>query len=171
MDRETSADMYLHDAQGDFAPDAPRPEEDQDAARELMRTPGEHEEWNYAAQLLDASNLAEWGKLLETHHSVRGDVRARMQKMSSPAIRALLRNDESAFEAFATLAADAARQAGLEVGRRQADALQVGGKWMNLEVFFCRRHIPNAVQRMTAWFDDLIAGRNPYHRTGHFMAD
>ena len=51
MDREETADMYLHHAQGDYAPDAPRPEEDQDVARELMRTPGEREEWNYAAQL------------------------------------------------------------------------------------------------------------------------
>jgi hypothetical protein len=121
--------------------------------------------------LLDASNLPEWAKLLETDHFVRRDVRARMQKMSSPAIRELLRKDEAAFEAFATLAADVARRAGLEVGRRQDDALQVGGKWMSLEGFFHRRNIPNAVPRMIAWFEDLIAGRNPHHRAGHFMAD
>jgi len=171
MDSEASADLYLHDAQGDYAPDAPRPEEDQNAARELMRTAGEREEWNYAAQLLDASNLPEWAKLLETDHFVRRDVRARMRKMSSPAIRQLLRKDKAAFEAFATLAADAARRTGLKVGGRQGDALQVGGKWMNLEGFFHRRNIPNALPRMIAWFEDLIAGRNPHHRTGHYMAD
>jgi hypothetical protein len=171
MDREDSADLYLHNARGDYAPDAPRPEEDQHVARELMRTPGEREEWNYAAQLLDASNLAEWAKLLETDHFVRRDVRARMQKISSPAVREMLRKDEAAFEAFVTLAADAARRATLEVGRRQGDALQVGGKWINLEAFFHRRNIPNAVPRMLTWFDDLIVGRNPHHRDGHFMAD
>ena len=33
MDGEDTADLYLHEARGDYAPDAPRPEEDQAAAR------------------------------------------------------------------------------------------------------------------------------------------
>ncbi|HEX6371813.1 MAG TPA: SMI1/KNR4 family protein [Longimicrobium sp.] len=171
VDLEDSADMYLHDAEGDYAPDAPRLEEDQYAARELLRTPGEQEEWDYAVQLMDASNLPEWAKLLETDHFIRQVARARMQKMSSPAIRELLRNQEAAFEEFATLAADAARQARLEVRRREGDMLLVGSAWMNLRTFFHRRNIPNAVPRMIAWLEDNDAGRNPRHRPGHFMAD
>jgi hypothetical protein len=67
--------------------------------------------------------------------------------------------------------AEAARGAGLDVGPRERYALQVGGTWMNLEGFFHRRRIPNAVPRMLAWFEDLIVGRNPHDRPGHFMSD
>jgi hypothetical protein len=170
-DGDDTADTYLHDAQGDYAADAPRPEEDQQAARELMRTRGEREEWNYAAQLLDASNLDEWARLLETDHFVRRDVRARMRKMRSPAIRELLRRDQAAFEEFAALAAGAARRAGLDVGERRGDVLQVGGHWMNLDAFFHRRNVPRALPRMVAWFEDVIAGRDPRNRADHFHAD
>ncbi len=163
--------LFFHDTQGDYPPDAPRSQADQRAARALMATDGTRDEWNYAAQLLDASNLAEWGTLLETDHFVRRDVVARMEKMTDPAIRELLRQDRVAFEEFATRTAEAAREAGLEVGRRERDALQVGGKWMNLEGFFHRRRISDAVPRMLAWFEDLIAGRNPHDRPGHFMCD
>jgi hypothetical protein len=171
LDQGESADLFFHDARGDYPPDAPRNRADQSAARVLMATNGARAEWNYAAQLLDASNLAEWATLLETDHFVRRDVRARMEKMTDPAIRELLQRDRVAFDEFATKAAEAAREAGLAVGRRERDALQVGGKWMNLESFFHRRRIPDAVPRMLAWFEDLIAGRNPHVRPGHFMSD
>ena len=141
------------------------------APRALMATDGTRDEWNYASQLLDASNPAEWAMLLETDHFVRRDVVARMEKMTDPAMRELLRRDRAAFEEFATRAAEAAREAGLKVGRREQGALQVGGKWINLEVFFHRRRIPDAIPRMLAWFEDLIAGRNPHDRPGHFMCD
>jgi hypothetical protein len=171
LNGDEPACLSLHDTQGDYPPDAPRNQADQQAARALMATDGPRNEWNYAAQLLDASNLAEWATLLETDHFVRRDVVARMEKMTDPEIRELLRRDRVAFDEFATRAAEAAREAGLEVGRRNQDALQVGGKWMNLEVFFHRRRIPDAVPRMLAWFEDLIAGRNPHDRPGHFMCD
>ena len=168
---DTTADLYFHGALGDYRPDAPRPIEDQEAARTLLSTKGEREEWNYAAQLLDSANLDEWARLLETDHFVRRDVRARMQKMSSPAIRELLRRDQETFEAFATMAADAAQKAGLTVGRPDGDSLRVGGKWMNLDAFFHRRNIPNATSRMVAWFEDVIAGRDPRQGAGHYMSD
>ena len=163
--------FVFHDTQGDYPPDAPRDQADQSAARALMATDGTRGEWNYAVQLLDASNLAEWSALLETDHFVRRDVVARMEKMTDPAILALLRRDRVTFEEFATKTAEAAREAGFEVGPRERGALQVGGKWMNLEGFFHRREIPAAVPRMLAWFEDLIAGRNPHDRPGHFMSD
>jgi hypothetical protein len=171
LEQDESADLFFHDTNGDYPPDAPRTRADQSAARAMMATGGTRDEWNYAAQLLDASNLAEWATLLETDHFVRRDVVARMEKMTDPAIRELLRRDRVAFEEFATRAAEAAREAGLEVGRRERDALQVGGTWMNLDGFFHRRGIPDAVPRMLAWFEDLIAGRNPHDRPGHFMCD
>jgi hypothetical protein len=166
-----SADSYFYEAQGDYPPDQPRPEDDQEAAKELIAGPHELDEWNHAVQLLDAGNIAEWRRLLETDHFVRRDARERMGKMSSASIKALLAEDQKAFESFVSQAAEAARQAGLKVGRQERDVLQVGGKWMSMEGFFHRRHIPNAVPRMIAWFEDLIAGRDPHLRTGHFMAD
>jgi hypothetical protein len=171
LDAGESADLFFHETEGDYPPDAPRPESDQDAARTLMATDGTQEEWNYAAQLLDASNLPEWARLLETDHFVRRDVVARLRQMQSPAIQELLKRDQLSFDAFAHQAAEAARKAGLKVGEQRKDVLQVGGKWMNLEAFFHRREIPNAMPRMIAWFEDLIAGRNPHDRPGHFMSD
>ncbi len=170
-ERGDTADVFFFETKGDYPPDAPRPEEDQEAAKTLLAEPHQLDEWNHAAQLLDASNLDEWARLLETDHFVRRDVRDRMKKMSSPAIRELLRKDEKAFEEFAELADAVARKAGLKVGRREQDTLQVGGKWMNLDAFFYRRHIPNALPRMVAWFEDAVAGRDPHDRSGHFMSD
>jgi hypothetical protein len=171
LDRCEPACLFFHDADGDYLPDAPRNQVDQRAAQSLMATDGKRDEWNYAAQLLDASNLAEWATLLETDHFVRRDVVARMEKMREPAIRDLLRRDRVAFKEFAIRVAEAAREAGLEVGRLERGALQIGGSWMNLECFFHRRNIPDAIPRMLAWFEDLIAGRNPHDRPGHFMSD
>lgn len=173
MDGDDPEGFTLSEAEGDYTPDAPRTEQDREAARALLRTPGEDEEeaWNYAAQLLDDSDLPAWEMLLETDHFVRRDVRERMRAMSSPAIRELLLRDEAAFEAFAALAADEARRAGLEVGARQGTALRVGGKWFELETFFHRRTIPDAVPRMIAWWQDVVAGRNPNHRPGNYMLD
>ena len=168
LDAGEFADMFFHETQGDYPADAPRPVSDQDAARALMATDGSQEEWNYAAQLFDASNLPEWAKLLETDHFVRRDVVARLRQMQSPAIQELLKRDQLSFVAFVADAAEAARKAGLKVGEQMKDVLQVGGKWMSMEAFFHRRNIPNAMPRMIAWFEDLIAGRNPHDRPGHF---
>jgi hypothetical protein len=171
LDAEDYLDGFFDNTQGDYPADARRLLADQLAARALMATDGRRYGWNFAVQLLDASNLAEWATLLETDHFVRRDVVARMEKMTDPAIRELLRRDRVAFEEFAARAAQAAREAGLDVGRRERNALQVGGKWMNLDGFFHRRGIPDALPRMLAWFEDLIAGRDPHDRPGHFMFD
>jgi hypothetical protein len=170
-DQGSDAASFFYETQGDYPPDEPRCDEDQEAARELLAAPHELDEWNHAAQLLDAGNLAGWRRLLETDHFVRRDARERMRKMSSPAIKALLAEDQEAFDEFVELAANAARQAGMKVGPSERDALQVGGKWMNMDAFFHRRRIPNAVPRMLAWFEDVIAGRDPNLRPGNFMAD
>lgn len=169
LDASEPADLFFHETQGDYPPDAPRTQNDQDSARALLTTDGTRGEWNYATQLLDASNLGEWAKLLETDHFVRRDVLTRMHQMNSPAIRELLKRDQLAFNEFARAAADAARRAGIKVGEQRQDVLQVGGKWMNLESSFHRRNIPDAIPRLMAWFEDLIAGRSPHDRMGNFM--
>jgi hypothetical protein len=171
LDAGESADSFFSGTQGDYPPDTPRSRNDQDAARALLTTDGTCGEWNYAIQLLDAANLAEWANLLETDHFVRRDAVARMRLMQAPTIQELLKRDQQAFEEFARAAADAARRAGLEVGERKSGCLQVGGKWMQLDGFFHRRKIRDAMPRMAAWFEDVIAGRNPYDRPGHFMVD
>ncbi|HTU18253.1 MAG TPA: hypothetical protein VMG10_09370 [Gemmataceae bacterium] len=171
LDAGESADSFFRETQGDYSPDAPRSPDDQDAARALLATDGTHGEWNYAIQMLDATNLAEWAKLLETDHFVRRDAVARMRQIQAPALQELLKRDQLAFEEFARAATDAARRAGLKVGQRKSENLQIGGTWMNLDVFFYRRNIRDAMRRMIAWFEDLIAGRNPYDRPGHFMMD
>jgi len=67
--------------------------------------------------------------------------------------------------------AEGTQNAGLEVGQRSGTVLQVGGKWMELETFFYRRHIRDAMPRIINWFRDLIDERNPHDRPGHFMTD
>jgi hypothetical protein len=42
---------------------------------------------------------------------------------------------------------------------------------MNIDTFFYRRNIPDAIPRMMAWIEDQIEGRNPHDRPGHYMAD
>jgi len=166
-----SADMFFHDTDGDYAADAPRTPPDQQAARSLLATDGEHEEWNYATQLLDESNLEGWARLLETDHFVRRDVVARMRKLHSPVIRELLARDQRAFDEFARRVADAARNDGLKVGEQRNGVLRVNGSWMNLDGFFYRRSIPDAMPRMMAWFHDLVAKRDPRERPDNFMKD
>jgi hypothetical protein len=171
VDDDCDSHAFFAGIQGDYPPDGSRSREDQEAGRDLLCTPNLYGEWNYAVQLLDSGNLKEWGRLLETDHFVRRDVRARMRQMQSPAISELLQNDQRAFDDVAASVIGAARQAGFDVGRRKADVVQISGKWMNLDGFFHRRKIPNAMQRMVDWIDDQRQGRNPHHRPGHFMAD
>ncbi len=171
IDAGESADVFFQAAEGDYAPDAPRPPADHDAARALLATAGTNGEWNYAIQLLDATNLAEWERVLETDHFVRRDAVARMREISSPEIQTLLSRDRQAFAGFVREVVKAARAAGLPVGEQRADVLNVGGHWMNLDAFFHRRNIPDALPRLVAWFEDIVAGRDPHARPGHYMAD
>jgi hypothetical protein len=170
-DAGKTADLFLFETDGDYPPDAPRPQEDQQAAKTLLTGENKRGEWNHAIQLLDARNLDEWARLLETDHFVRRDIRARMQKMRSDAIRDLLRTDEQAFEEFAKKFQDLVRIAGLKLVERDRECVRVGKVWYELEFFFHRRNIPNAMPRMLAWIEDGLAARNPYDRPRNFMVD
>jgi hypothetical protein len=161
----------FHKVEGDYPPDSFRPASDQAAARELLATNGDKEEWNYAIQLLDASNLTEWERVLETDHFIRRDAVARMRQMTEPAVRDLLRRDEQAFEEFVAAVAAAARATGLQVGKRTDTAMEIEGRGINIDVFFYRRRIENALPRLIDWVKDLRAGRDPHERPGHFFLD
>jgi hypothetical protein len=166
------ADAALYEAVGDYPPADPRRSSaDQHAARYLMSTAGTNNEWYFAVQLLDANNLHEWATLLDTDHFVRRDVRKRMALLSTPGIEHLLREDQLRFDQFVAAVADAAHAKGLSIGKQRFEMMQIGGDWCNLEVFFHRRGIPEAVPRMITWLEDQSSGFDPRERAGHFFDD
>ena len=157
---------------GDYAGDAARPVEDQIAARELMATDNGHEEWYYAIQLLDETNYDAWEKMLATPDPfVRAQVTARMAKLQSIDLQALLAKDQAALSQFVTQVLQSAREAGLAIEMRDGSAVLIGQNWVYLEAFYPRRAIPNAIPRLVTWLQDQADGRNPEDRPGNFMAD
>jgi hypothetical protein len=168
---DVPADEFFHETEGDYTTDGARSAEDQQAALALLATDGKDGKWNYAIQLLDASDLASWAKVLETDHFVRRDALARMRQLKSPAIQELLQRDQLPYVEFARAVAAASRAAGLDVVEHENGGLQIGGSWVNLDVFFHRRNIPNAMARLVALFQDWAAGRDPRKRPDYFLAD
>jgi hypothetical protein len=153
-----SLDLFLSETHGDYGPDTRRSERDQQAARALLLTDGENNEWNFATQLLDETNLAEFARLLETDHFVRRDVRARMDAMASPAIRELRAADRKSFAQFSDNLATSAQAAGLRVEKSSAEEkMRIGGIFVSLEAFFHLRHQPDAMARTLARIRELIA--------------
>lgn len=151
-----TADFFLGERVGDYAHDAPRTARDVADAKQLLAL-GDDESLRGAIALLDDSCLLDWARLLETDHFVRRAARARLQGMPAPGIQALLAADAAAFESFAEFAARAARQAGRQVGERRDHSLRVEGRSINLDALFYRRNIPDAFERLVAWF---AAGTN-----------
>jgi len=158
MESGESLDIFLSETDGDYGPDVRRSERDQQAARALLLTDGKDNEWNFATQLLDETNLAEFARLLETDHFVRRDVRARMDAMKSPAIRELRARDRKAFAQFTENLATVARVAGLSVEKTKSEeSLRVGSIFVSLETFFHQRQEPDAMARAVARIQELIA--------------
>jgi hypothetical protein len=145
-------DLYRHEADDDFTDaNRPRSPQDQADARALLATDGEDHQWNFAIQLLDAGNLDEFARLLETEHFVRRDARARMERMSAPEIRKVLGRDRMAFEGFAQAIAVAAIAAGFKVAPAEAGTvLRIGRCYIELEAFFHRRKEPGAMDSFVA---------------------
>ncbi|MEM7011360.1 MAG: SMI1/KNR4 family protein [Verrucomicrobiota bacterium] len=163
---------FLHETHGDYPPSGPRPVEDQEAARQLLETDGENNEWNYAIQLLDATNLPEWERVLNTNHFIRRDARDRMDAMmDDPGIREVRERDQAAFQDFANAVRSHLSGQGMEVGELREGTLNVVGKWFLLESFFFRRDIPNAMDRLAKWIEDVLNRRKPRDRPGHFHDD
>jgi hypothetical protein len=152
LDRGKNADLYFYNEEGDYPLDGPRTAADRESARALLSTDGTHGEWNWAIGLLDATNVPEWKRLLETPREVRCDVLMRLRQMSDPAIKELIASDEQAIQEFAEVLAEAARQAGFHVGERSGSALKVNKSGWDLDSFFYKRHRPDAVRKIVAWF-------------------
>jgi hypothetical protein len=142
LDRGENADLSFYDDEGDYPLDGPRTAVDYESARTLLATDGSHGEWNWAIGLLDATNLAEWERLLETRREVRCDVLMRLRQMSDPAIRDLLARDERAMQGFAEELNQAAREAGLKADK----------SWCDYDAFFSKRNRPDAMRQIVAWF-------------------
>jgi hypothetical protein len=150
--------VFLNENVGDYGPDVRRSERDQQAARALLITDGNDNEWNFAVQLLDETNLEEFARLLETDHFVRRDARARMDAMKSPAIRELRARDRKAFAQFTEELSAAAQAAGLRVERANSEeSLRVGGIFVSLETFFHQRRGQDAMAKVIARIQELIA--------------
>jgi hypothetical protein len=49
--------------------------------------------------------------------------------------------------------------------------MEIEGRGINIDVFFYRRRIENALPRLIDWVKDLRAGRDPHERPGHFFLD
>jgi hypothetical protein len=161
----------LSDAHGDYAPDGPRTVADQAAATALLAQPHTLDEWNHAVQLLHEDNTDQWQRLLETDHFIRRDARARMRAMSSRSIQSLLEADRRAFEAFVREVIEAAARAGFRPGSRKHEMVEFQGCWLNMDVHFHRRNVPQAIPRLIVWISDSIAGRDPRQRPGHYHSD
>ena len=172
MESEAAADEFLYERRtGDYADNAPRTGEDDIAGKALLATDGRNEEWNHAAQLLAPDSIDEWRRLLDTEHFVRQDVLRRLRSMNDPRIHELLKQDRQEFEAFVDAVKIEALARGHVVGDSQRDVLQVNGSWYQMETFFYRRNIPNALPRLMDWFHDQANSQNPHHRPGNYMAD
>lgn len=144
-DEDMTPDLFLFETPGDFAPDAPRSNEDRRAGRALLEREGEMPggafgPWNWAVQLLDAPDLDAWAMLLETNHFVRRDAKERMQGMRDPGVRALLKRDQMEFEKYVREIATAAREAGI-FG-------DLGGIGYTVDRFFHRRKDPDTLERI-----------------------
>lgn len=166
-----TADYILHDELGDYAPTTPRSDADRHAGRAILDTTPESELWNFAISLLGEDDIDAWVRLLETNHWIRRDALARLHKLKTPAVAALLHEDQERYREFTNRFIAAAREAGLDVGERQGISIRINGKGYMLDGFFNRRHIPAAMPRAIAWITDQLAGRDPRKRPYNFMTD
>lgn len=164
-------DLMLSETDGDFGPNAYRSSADRLAAKALMRTDGKQNEWNLAAQLLSPEDIEEFRTLLETDHFIRRDVLARLRKMTSPALMELVRQDTAEFQSFTAQVVAAAKSNGLKVGDLRGHVLGINNAWINLEMFYHRRHIPDAYSRLVSWVKDLTSRRDPHSRPNNFFTD
>ena len=139
---------HLYDTAGDYPAIGRSSDADRAAARLAVARPDDGESWNFAAQLLDADDVAEWRALLETDHFVRRDVLARVRQLAaaSPALAALVQADAVAFERFASQMAATLQGAGVPEPDR-----------FLAETFYYRRHVRGCWERLADWVGDVRA--------------
>lgn len=166
---EDFAGLYFHEANGDYGPDAARTPDDLATAKALTRS---NDDWAIpiAIQLLDPTCTAEWHELLNGDRFARQDALARLKSMSSTAAKNILDRDAEDSDAFANDVCHALTLASMSFERRDT-AVRIDGKWLDLNAFFGRRHIDNAIPRLVQWFKDVQEGNSPTDNPGHYMAD
>jgi hypothetical protein len=152
LDRGENADLFFHEDEGDYPLTGPRTDADRESALKLLATDGAHREWNWAIGLLEATDVPEWKRLLETPREIRCDVLFRLRQMNEPAIKELLAEDERAVEEFALALADAGKAAGYKAAQRNDSTLEGVRKWCDVDCFFSKRQRPDAARQVVAWF-------------------
>jgi hypothetical protein len=168
---DTFSALYFHETRGDYGPTAPRNRDDHNAAQQLIESGGD---WDIqiAIQLLDESCVDEWRALLNGDRIARQDALFRLKAIDSDGSRALLRRDSDDFGAFVTQVCDAASVAGISFNRNPENTcIRVNRKWVDLNAFYGRRHIDNALRRLIDWLLDIRDGHQPTDRPGHYFAD
>lgn len=166
---EDSAKLYFCESIGDYGPDAPRTPDDLATARNLMQANGD---WSIpiAIQLLDSTCIDEWHELLNGDRFARQDALTRLKSLSSMAAKKILDRDAKDRAAFADDVCHALKLAAMSFERGDT-AVRVNRKWMDLNAFFSRRHIENAMPRLVKWFKDVQDGNTPTNHPGHYMVD
>ncbi len=165
----SSAGLYFHDSNGDYGPDTARTADDLATANSLMQS---KDDWfiPVAIQLLDSTCADEWNELLNGDRFARQDALTRLKSMSSMAAKRILDRDAKEFDAFANDVCNALTVAAMPFERRDT-VVKIDRSGMDLNAFFGRRHIDNAIPRLVNWFKDVRDGNTPLDRPGHYMAD
>ena len=169
LESDDFAGLYLHTTHGDYEPAAPRSSVDHAAAKHLIAS-GDDWDISIAVQLLDESCQEEWNMLLNSDSYSRRDAIHRLESIQSDAALGLLRRDAEEFGKFVDRVCDAATDAGISV-TQQEQAVRIHGRWIDLNAFFGRRHIDNAIPRLVSWLRYIEDGNTPTDRPGHFMTD
>jgi len=94
-----------------------------------------------------------------------------LEKMNTPEIQELLKEDRAKLEVFCSKFLEAMIAAGHMASSKELGKMQIGKRCWNLEHLFVRRSIPDAIPRMILWIEDQLANRNPYDRAGHYKMD
>jgi hypothetical protein len=169
LETSNCAHGFFREENGDFGPDADRSADDLEAAALLMQS-DEHWKSHLAIQLLDVNSTDAWRKLLNGEIFSRYEARGRLRCMSSTHAKQMLKQDTKEFDEFAMAVRQALENA--SIGFDYAIGhIWINGQGVDLNLFFGRRHIDNAIPRLLDWFWDVKNYKSPTERIGHYMAD
>jgi SMI1 / KNR4 family (SUKH-1) len=144
--------QFVEVLENDYPTVGKRSKKDQEDSLELLKTDGKNFEWNFAIQLLNEEDIEPWQFLLETNHFVRRDAVERLSKSESPAMKELFKKDQETFNAYFQSVIDAARAAGLQVGKRQGTMLIIENQGHELEFNYWLRNTKDVVSELLANF-------------------
>lgn len=139
LDRRASFEAFFDEVPGDYGRDSTRDARDRADGRALLADEQTLFGRRCAAALLGAGDLDGWEILLDGGSHVRRFALDRLEAMDAPAVRDLIARHRREFAAFVDVVAGAALAAGLTVGGRREDGLELGGMFCNLEDEFARR--------------------------------